>query len=107
MSKSHNLTPQHKKLLQAVDEILFWKWDPIGVSSLIDSEVLYWPRGEYASYVGPIFSKLIASDITVEELANHLGQITIKQMGLSAVPEHDKQIAEMLIMLANNGDKVS
>lgn len=54
-----------KILYNRIDEILFYKWDPIGVS---DSN---WPRDEYKLYVNNVLD-LAVNNITAQPLAEYL-----------------------------------
>ena len=63
-----------KVLLQRIDEILYYFWDPIGVK--FDPNT----RNEYESYVGSIFSILKTKN--TEEIADKLSDFMISDMGL-------------------------
>lgn len=54
-----------KILYSRIDEILFYKWDPIGVS---DSN---WPRDEYKLYVNKVLD-LAVNNTTAQPLAEYL-----------------------------------
>ena len=70
------LPPQKLELHKRIDEVLFYKWDPIGIS---DSD---WARDEYQSYLPQVF-KLALENNTPEPIANYLTLITTENMGLS------------------------
>jgi len=78
------------ELYKTIDEILFYKWDPIGVSGS-DSA-----RDEYRSYLPRVFALTMESD-SPEPIAEFLGVVSTESMGLSAAAEHDRQIAELII----------
>lgn len=84
------LPPDQLELYKRIDEILFYKWDPIGVS---DSD---WARDEYQSYLPNVFAYAMESD-SPEPIAKFLGVASTESMGLSAAPEHDWKIAELII----------
>ncbi len=104
MSKSHHLTAKQKKLLQAVEEILFWKWDPLGINEIIIVDgIAYWPRDEYEAYVDGVFALLMRSKTTTAELAEHLNKLTNENMGVyPPAQEHDLFVANMLMTLKEN-----
>jgi hypothetical protein len=83
------LSQADQTLYQAVDEVLHYIWDPIGVSS----EPL--ARDEYYEYLPRVFS-LLKSDADKVRIAAYLGEITTGSMGLSANAEHDLTVAKIL-----------
>ena len=84
------LPPDQLKLYKRIDEILFYKWDPIGIS---DSD---WARDEYQSYLPKVFSLAIGFE-TPEKIAEYLTTISSGYMGLGAQPEHDLKIANLVL----------
>lgn len=84
------LPPDQLELYKRIDEILFYKWDPIGVS---DSD---WARDEYQSYLPRVFAYAMESD-SPEPIAKYLSVVSTENMGLSAAPEHDMKIAKIII----------
>lgn len=84
------LPPDQLELYERIDEILFYKWDPIGVS---DSD---WARDEYQSYLPRVFAYAMESD-SPEPIAKYLGVASTENMGLSAAPEHDMNVAQIII----------
>jgi len=84
------LPPDQLELYKRIDEILFYKWDPIGAS---DSD---WARDEYQSYLPRVFAYSMESN-SPESIAKYLGVVSTESMGLSAAPEHDMKIAELII----------
>ena len=84
------LPPEQLELYKRIDEILFYKWDPIGIS---DGD---WARDEYQSYLPRVFAYELESD-SAEPIAKYLGVVSTQSMGLSAAPEHDLKIAQMSI----------
>jgi hypothetical protein len=78
------------ELERRVDEVLFYKWDPIGVSDTPCA------RGEYKSYVAGVLSILVANE-KVNPIADHLGNIERNRMG--EVPDMQRlaKVAELLL----------
>lgn len=86
------LPPNQMELYKRIDEILFYKWDPIGIS---DSD---WARDEYQSYLPQVFSRALQPN-PVESISNYLGAVSTESMGLSPVPEHDTKIASLIVQV--------
>lgn len=84
------LPPSQLEFYRRVDEILYYKWDPIGVS---ESD---WARDEYQSYLPRVFA-LALEGASSESIANYLGVVSTESMGLSPAPEHDLKIAQQII----------
>jgi len=84
------LPPEQLELYKRIDEILFYKWDPIGIS---DGD---WARNEYQSYLPRVFADALQNN-SPEPIAKYLGVVSTESMGLSAAPEHDMKIAKMII----------
>ena len=86
-------------LRQTVDEVLFYWWDPIGISRM--TERGYWPRGEYRNYVDDVLVLLLAPETNAEQVARYLRELAENKMGLSPGHERNhKDIAETLLELA-------
>lgn len=83
------------ELYKRIDEILFYEWDPIGVS---DSD---WARDEYQSYLPRVFAYAMKSK-SPEPIAKYLSVVSTENMGLSAAPEHDMKIAKIIIEVKEN-----
>ncbi len=85
------MTPILKALHTRVDEILYYVWDPIGVSDVPDV------RDEYTSYVPQVVSLLLKST-PKEDLADHLALIQRDQMGMMP-PDRNRAayVAQLLI----------
>jgi len=84
------LPPEQLELYRRIDEILYYKWDPIGVSDD------YSPRDEYQSYLPKVFTLVLGND-KPEIIADYLGSVTTEMMGLSLATEHDLVIARLII----------
>uniref|UniRef100_UPI00404730DC hypothetical protein n=1 Tax=Shewanella baltica TaxID=62322 RepID=UPI00404730DC len=81
---------QQMELYKRIDEILFYKWDPIGIS---DSD---WGRDEYHAYLPKVF-RMALEQSSPESIAEYLSKITTERMGLSAAKEHDLDIAIQIL----------
>lgn len=69
---------ESRLLTEAVNEVLFELWDPIGAKS-IDID---WPMDEYEHYVGAIVA-LVRQGAAVGTIAEHLERLETEQMGLT------------------------
>jgi hypothetical protein len=77
-------------LLQRIDEILFYEWDPIGINHNLQV------RDEYAAYTGKI-CHLLQEGVEETALAHYLGKLANQAMGLSHVDEQrDRRVARRL-----------
>jgi hypothetical protein len=84
---------KRNELWQAVKEILFQEWDPIGVNSNPEC------HDEYDAYVGTIV-RLLGAEADEYKIAAHLRSLRRVSMGLSSADEdRDHQIARRLINL--------
>lgn len=84
------LPPQQMELYKRIDEILFYKWDPIGISDGA------WARDEYQSYLPRVF-KLTLENNSPEPIADYLTVIATENMGLSEARQHDMKIAKLIL----------
>lgn len=89
---SQKLTPEKKALYKRIDEIVFYRWDPIGIS---DSD---WPRDEYETYVPRIFRVVMEKD-SPEPIAALLGNIQMEFMGLSESRQRNLAVAEQMLSI--------
>jgi predicted ribosome quality control (RQC) complex YloA/Tae2 family protein len=78
-----------KELTIRIDEVLYYLWDPIGISDEPNA------RGEYSSYVNSILNLVINEK--VEKIADRLSEIETKLMELPNNSEKNKMIAERLV----------
>ena len=78
------------ELYKRIDEILFYKWDPIGVSDMD------WSRDEYHGYLPRVFAMALEYS-EPEDIANYLNEISTNNMGLDSRPEHDMTIAKLVL----------
>ena len=84
------LPPDKLELYKRIDEILFYKWDPIGISNI------NWSRDEYQMYLPQVFQLALNND-SPKPIAEYLTQITTERMGLRRRISHDMKIAELII----------
>lgn len=80
-----------------IDEILFYKWDPIGISNS------NWARDEYESYV-PQALKLAIESASSEPLADYLTHVSTEFIGLEENRKCDREVAELIFSLAQDQD---
>jgi hypothetical protein len=85
-----HLNPEEQTLYRAVDEVLHYVWDPIGVSAIPQA------RDEYHSYLPQVFS-LLRSGATESEIAAHLASIASDRMGLTNAQERSNEAASALV----------
>jgi hypothetical protein len=86
---------RRKRLYQAVRDVLFREWDPIGVN---DNPLV---ADEYASYA-PAICRMLEDGADEAKLAAHLRRLRIDAMGLpdgGEQQEHDRRVACRLVGL--------
>jgi len=76
------------RITEAIRNILFLYWDPLGVKDLA-------PEDEYDRYIGEIYRSL-ADKAAEAELAEHLRQLEITQLETVTSRKHRKMVAEKL-----------
>jgi hypothetical protein len=69
-------TFDNDELRRRVDEVLYYVWDPIGVSEAP------FARGEYEGYVPKVLQLVVDND-DIEPISAHLADIIRTSMGLS------------------------
>jgi hypothetical protein len=84
------LSPQELELYRAIDEVLHYIWDPIGVSSYPQA------RDEYQGYVPGVY-KLVMGGSDEQKIAEHLGEITTVRMELPENQEQNLHTAQVII----------
>ncbi len=92
-SLEQKLIGQDLELYRRVDEVLFYLWDPIGVSEAPEA------RDEYYTYVPQVFS-MVQSNTSANEIADYLQNIAREAMGLRVSAEsltNDQEIASLLL----------
>lgn len=78
-----------KELNQRIDEVLYYVWDPIGVS---DEPCA---RAEYSSYSMTILECVLKEDLN--QIANQLSKIEKVSMGLNSDKDRNLKIAQRLL----------
>lgn len=75
--------------VSTIREILNGDWNPIGCGV---------PEDEYDSYIPDLY-RLMQRGVSLEELRGVLDAIESEKMGLQAVPERNRHVAQLLIAL--------
>ena len=83
------LNTKENELYKRTDEVLFYIWDPIGVSHEP------YARDEYFSYLTQVFQMLI-NDKPKELIVEYLLKIVSEKMELNPNKEHTKEVVEVL-----------
>ncbi|MFT6100350.1 MAG: hypothetical protein ACJAYF_002904 [Arenicella sp.] len=86
------MTESEELLYKRIDEVLFYQWDPIGISKSA------WARDEYQVYLDVIFDLVLNND-TATEVAEYLNTVSTQTMSLNSAAEHDSEVAEFLLEL--------
>jgi hypothetical protein len=86
----NKLSPKDKALYSAVDEVLHYVWDPIGVSGVPQA------RDEYHGYLPHVFG-MLRSGASEESVAAYLSDVATVRMGLAACPQKNREVANVLI----------
>src|SRR5688500_6198067 len=69
------LPPREVALYQAIDEILWRDWDPIGISSIDGA------RDEYQMYLPQVYQLALAGDHA--KIVDYLFTVAVERMGLT------------------------
>lgn len=85
----------NKILHNRIDEILFYKWDPIRVS---DSN---WPRDEYTLYVNKVL-ELAVNNINSQPLAEHLTRLSTEIIMCAVSKERTQAVADLIFSIVND-----
>jgi len=85
------VSDESRALARYCDEVLYYHWDPIGVSEMPAA------RDEYDNYVPAIVS-LVTRGATQEEITTHLTDIEMSRMGVK--PNEDQASLAARILLA-------
>jgi hypothetical protein len=80
----------NRELQRRVDEVLFYVWDPIGVSNEP------YARGEYESYV-PKILQLVEENDDIQPISTYLANIISTNMSLSPDKKQCDYTAEILL----------
>ncbi len=89
-NRDMDLERHQKLLMQRIDEVMHYVWDPIGVSDTPEA------RNEYSSYVGGIL-RAVLDGCTKEDIARQLTTIATENMGLRPNKKHDYEVAELIL----------
>jgi hypothetical protein len=84
------LPPQELKLYQRIDEILFYLWDPIGISEAP------WSRDEYYEYLPQVFRLALEGD-DPKAIADYLGWVETERMGLGFHASRNLEIGQLIL----------
>jgi hypothetical protein len=82
---------KYKELYQAIDEILWTDWDPIGVNEIA-------PRDEYQSYT-PTILNLKIKEADMETIAKKLFEIETQTIGMLGDIERCRNVADKIVKL--------
>lgn len=77
-------------LKQRIDEILYYLWDPIGVSDAPSA------RDEYTTYVNHVWASAIEGQ-SVADISGYLSEVRTETIGVEPVKENDDYVAELII----------
>ncbi|MCF7222585.1 hypothetical protein [Marilutibacter chinensis] len=80
MKPPRSFSPEDQALYRAIDEVLHYIWDPIGISGTPSA------RDEYTSYLPPVFAMLHRGASKIE-LSTHLQRLSEEHMGVGRLPE--------------------
>lgn len=83
-----------KDLHKRIDEILFYKWDPIRVSNS------NWPRDEYTLYVNEVM-ELAVNSTTHQPLAEHLERLAAEVIGCPVSKGRTYKVAELIFSIVH------
>ncbi len=83
------LPPQQLALYQAIDEILWRDWDPIGISSSDG------PRDEYQMYLPQVFQLALGGDRA--KIADYLFTVAVERMGLTTQRNQHLAVADKIL----------
>ena len=84
-----NLSPEDNELFRRIDEICYYRWDPIGVSDTART------RDEYRSYVPQIFRRV--KDGNLFPIIEYMRKVVTDSMGLDFNRENAKQAALLML----------
>ncbi len=88
------LTPQEAELYKRCDEVLYYIWDPIGIS---DNPTT---RDEYQDYLPQVF-ELVRGKAEPDKIESRLAEIMEKQMMVPVDHSHNEKVASLLIEWRN------
>jgi hypothetical protein len=80
---------QKQLFLQRVDEVLFYVWDPLGVSDAPEA------RDEYSSYADHMW-RMVLGGCSKADISDYLTEVTTERMEVAQHKEGDDEIAERI-----------
>ena len=86
---SAELSGNEKELIKRIDDILYYIWDPIGISNEPQT------RNEYSSYVPEIFD-LTKRNASEEVIAQKLNYIQTEIIGLNSNFAHCRYVSRII-----------
>ncbi|MEM9374325.1 MAG: hypothetical protein AAGA55_11855 [Planctomycetota bacterium] len=87
------------KLIDEVNEVLTFRWDPIGVSNMSSREIAL---TEYRSYAKGI-AKMLRANVAEYKVREYLTMLRTKHIGMPADDDADIEIVRMLMDLKTSG----
>ncbi len=93
--ETNHLSEPERQLYRRIDEILFFIWDPMGLSKRAVA------RHEYEAYLPQVFGRVMR-DCDHEELVRYLSKMESEQMGLGRNPNMETRtslVADLLLEL--------
>lgn len=84
------LNSSQSALYRAVDEVLHYVWDPIGISNYPQA------RDEYHLYLPTVF-RLLEGNSEADEIATYLSTVVVDHMCLDRNIKHDLGVAKLLV----------
>lgn len=93
--RSRRSRKELKAIYTRIDEILFYRWDPIGFANSSG------PRDEYSMYVDTIY-KMMLKGASAKKLAKHLTMVSTEWIGRPENKERDKEVAILIHAVVND-----
>lgn len=84
------LSAEDMALYRAVDEVLYYVWDPIGVSGVPQA------RDEYHAYLPHVFA-LVRDGSDANEIAQYLSRVISDRIELNMHSKHNLEVANLLL----------
>ncbi len=84
------MPPLELELYKRVDEVLYYVWDPIGVSTCPAA------RDEYQRYLPEVFA-MLQERLCAPSIEAYLNDVVTTRMCLEASPAHSKRVVELLL----------
>lgn len=90
LARKNRMELHYHELEKRIDEVLYYVWDPIGVS---DEPCA---RNEYRTYVQGVLRQVIENDQPTP-ISDYLSKIVADSIGLPSNKEHDDHTAKLLL----------